>query len=218
MQNVSKREAVEIVASALRDNGDRKILYLLSGGSSAVIGVKALSGLDEQVRNNIAVALVDERFVSYDSTDSNAKLLKDIGILNYTPNFIEVLEAESSSDRAMTAYNYQQKLLQAQKKSEIIIAILGIGSDNHTAGILPGINIDNNNEIIVNYSSDKFERISISPSFFGSIDLLYAYVEGEEKEAAIDKFSEVLDPVDYPSQLIKKAKQYEILYNKEKIE
>ena len=147
-----------------------------------------------------------------------AKLLKDIGILNYTPNFIEVLEAESSSDRAMTAYNYQQKLLQAQKKSEIIIAILGIGSDNHTAGILPGINIDNNNEIIVNYSSDKFERISISPSFFGSIDLLYAYVEGEEKEAAIDKFSEVLDPVDYPSQLIKKAKQYEILYNKEKIE
>ena len=218
MQNVSKREAVEIVASALRDNGDRKILYLLSGGSSAVIGVKALSGLDEQVRNNITVALVDERFVSYDSTDSNAKLLKDIGILNYTPNFIEVLEAESSSDRAMTAYNYQQKLLQAQKKSEIIIAILGIGSDNHTAGILPGINIDNNNEIIVNYSSDKFERISISPSFFGSIDLLYAYVEGEEKEAAIDKFSEVLDPVDYPSQLIKKAKQYEILYNKEKIE
>jgi 6-phosphogluconolactonase len=217
MQNVTKTEAVAIISSALKENEGKKILYLLSGGSSAYIGVQALALVEESKRKNIVVALVDERFVPYDSPDSNAKLLKDLGILNYASNFIEILAGDSVTDRTLVAQRYQQKLLDAQADVDLVIAVLGVGSDNHTAGILPGINFDNNSVAVVDYSSEKFERISISPSFFDSIDILFAYIEGEEKEAAVNELQVIHDSVDYPAQLIKKAKQYEILYNKEKI-
>jgi len=217
MQNVTKTEAERIIAEDIKNSSRKRILYLLSGGSSASVGVAALGILGESVRKKISVAMIDERFVPYDSEDSNAYLLKKLGILDFISVFDEVLENNSGSDRNKVAQNYENKLANALENSDYIIAVLGIGADNHTAGILPGINFNDSNNLVVNYSSDTFERISISPHFFSSIDMLFVYVEGDEKESAVMAVSEVHDSVDYPSQLIKNAKQYEILYNKGKL-
>ena len=217
MQNVTKTEAERIIAEGIKSNSQKRILYLLSGGSSASVGVAALGLLNESVRKNISVAMVDERFVPYNTKDSNAYLLKKLGILNFVSIFDEVLENNSEIDRNKTAQNYENKLANKVENSDYIIAVLGIGADNHTAGILPGINFNDSNNLVVDYSSDTFERISISPHFFNSIDMLFVYVEGDEKESAVMAVSEVHDSVDYPSQLIKNAKQYEILYNKGKL-
>jgi len=217
MQNVTKTEAERIIAEDIKNSSRKRILYLLSGGSSASVGVAALGILGESVRKKISVAMIDERFVPYDSEDSNAYLLKKLGILDFVSVFDEVLENNSGSDRNKVAQNYENKLANALESSDYIIAVLGIGADNHTAGILPGINFNDSNNLVVNYSSDTFERISISPHFFSSIDMLFVYVEGDEKESAVMAVSEVHDSVDYPSQLIKNAKQYEILYNKGKL-
>jgi len=218
MQNVTKTEAERRVAEEIKKNSSKKILYLLSGGSSASIGVAALSKLDDSVRKNMSVAMVDERFVPYDSEDSNAHLLKTLGLLNYVSKFEEILEVNAGINRNQTAMNYESKLASIVETSDYIIAVLGIGADNHTAGILPGINFNDSTNLVVDYSSDNFERISISPHFISSIDMIFAYIEGDEKESAVMAVSEVHDPVDYPSQLIKNAKQYEILYNKGKLE
>jgi len=218
MQNVTKTEAERIIAEDIKNSSRKRILYLLSGGSSASVGVAALGILGESVRKKISVAMIDERFVPYDSEDSNAYLLKKLGILDFVSVFDEVLENNSGSDRNKVAQNYENKLANTLENSDYIIAVLGIGADNHTAGILPGINFNDSNNLVVNYSSDTFERISISPHFFSSIDMLFVYVEGDEKESAVMAVSEVHDSVDYPSQLIKNAKQYEILYNKGKLE
>jgi 6-phosphogluconolactonase/glucosamine-6-phosphate isomerase/deaminase len=217
MQNVTKTEAERIIAEDIKNSSRKRILYLLSGGSSASVGVAALGILGESVRKKISVAMIDERFVPYDSEDSNAYLLKKLGILDFISVFDEVLENNSGSDRNKVAQNYENKLANTLENSDYIIAVLGIGADNHTAGILPGINFNDSNNLVVNYSSDTFERISISPHFFSSIDMLFVYVEGDEKESAVMAVSEVHDSVDYPSQLIKNAKQYEILYNKGKL-
>jgi 6-phosphogluconolactonase/glucosamine-6-phosphate isomerase/deaminase len=217
MQNVTKTEAERIIAEDIKNSSRKRILYLLSGGSSASVGVAALGILGESVRKKISVAMIDERFVPYDSEDSNAYLLKKLGILDFVSVFDEVLENNSGSDRNKVAQNYENKLANALENSDYIIAVLGIGADNHTAGILPGINFNDSNNLVVNYSSDTFERIYISPHFFSSIDMLFVYVEGDEKESAVMAVSEVHDSVDYPSQLIKNAKQYEILYNKGKL-
>jgi 6-phosphogluconolactonase/glucosamine-6-phosphate isomerase/deaminase len=217
MQNITKTEAERIIAEDIKNSSRKRILYLLSGGSSASVGVAALGILGESVRKKISVAMIDERFVPYDSEDSNAYLLKKLGILDFVSVFDEVLENNSGSDRNKVAQNYENKLANALENSDYIIAVLGIGADNHTAGILPGINFNDSNNLVVNYSSDTFERISISPHFFSSIDMLFVYVEGDEKESAVMAVSEVHDSVDYPSQLIKNAKQYEILYNKGKL-
>jgi 6-phosphogluconolactonase/glucosamine-6-phosphate isomerase/deaminase len=217
MQNVTKTEAEHIIAEKIKSSTKKRILYLLSGGSSASVGVAALGLLGESVRKKISVAMVDERFVPYNTKDSNAYLLKKLGIFDFVSVFDEVLENNSESDRNKAAQNYENKLSNALEDSDYIIAVLGIGVDNHTAGILPGINFNDSNNLVVDYSSDTFERISISPHFFNSIDMLFVYVEGDEKESAVMAVSEVHDSVDYPSQLIKNAKQYEILYNKGKL-
>jgi len=213
----SKAEAAQIVANQLADAANNKTVLLLSGGSSAAVGVRALNLLHVDLQHNITVLLADERFVAYDSTDSNATLLKELGIARAQVGFIEVIRPQTLS-RQDTAALYWENLQRSLTNAAHVIAVLGIGTDNHTAGILPSsAAAESQSEGVVDYSTDVFERITIAPNFFKNIDYAFVYAEGEDKEAAVQAIEDTHNVVTHPSQLVKNTKEWQLLFNREKI-
>jgi 6-phosphogluconolactonase/glucosamine-6-phosphate isomerase/deaminase len=209
--------AAQTIAGLLAEIAQEKTIILLSGGSSAAIGVNALKFLGADLQHNITVLLADERYVDYDSEDSNANLLKKYGLSQNCGQFIEVLSADGLS-RQDTAQQFWQNLAAVMKDNKHIVAVLGVGPDNHTAGILPNTDAAKSiSDGVIEYATDMFERITIAPNFFKNIDYAFVYAEGTDKEAAIQAIEQDFDVVSHPSQLVKKAKNWQLLFNKEKI-
>lgn len=217
MTYCTKNEAAKIIASQIELIASNKILVLLSGGSSAAVGVAALALVDQNILPNISVMLADERYVSYGSTESNATLLKQLGIATICQNFTEVLSSDNLSRLEVTA-SFTNNLKLACQNNDTIVAVYGVGYDNHIAGILPNSNAANSlADYACDYVSDQFERITISPKFFNNIDVAYIYAEGSQKAQAVQTIEQDHDVINFPSQLIKKAKKWQLLYNKENV-
>lgn len=127
----------EAVASALSiaivERGEASIA--VSGGSTPKVFFKALSGkvIDWP---KVTVTLVDERFVEPDSDRSNEKLVRDNLLINaaavakleplYYPT-ASAEEAAATASRQTTGIG-----------CPFDVAILGMGSDGHTASFFPG--------------------------------------------------------------------------------
>lgn len=217
MTIVSKLDAAQIIATTIADFAMEKTLILLSGGSSANIGVDALKQVIPELRTNCIVLLADERYVQYGSSDSNATLLKSFGLSGVSGKFVETLQP-SLVGLQETAQLFETNLKAALSECSHCVAVLGIGADNHTAGILPNsIAAQSDNEFVVAYQTDVFERITIAPRFFEKIDVAFAYVAGEDKLPAVATIDGQYDTVSHPSQLIKKTKQWTLLFNKENV-
>lgn len=217
MQVYSTETAINTVAASIEKAANEPTLLLLSGGSSAAVGVGALSKLDPAKRHNVTAMLADERFVPYNSADSNANLLKKLKITDYCGKFIEIL-GENNNDAVDVTEIYAQNLAHEITQANNVIAVFGIGVDNHIAGILPNtVATITNDEYALYYETPKFKRITINPNVFSKIDTAFLYAEGADKEAAVMKIAEYHDPVMYPSQLIKRSKHWQVMYNKEKL-
>lgn len=214
MQYYTKQTASDLVAKAIENaakNG--QILLLLSGGSSAAIGVGALKILPASTQQNITVMLADERYVPYNSASSNSFLLKGLNINDYCSKFIEVLD-EHNNDSIDVTEMFRQNLARQMYKANSLIAVFGVGTDNHIAGILPEtVAATSADEFALYYETPQFERITISPNVFSKIDGAFLYAEGPSKEAAARAVAETHDPVTHPSQLIKLCKNWHIMYN-----
>jgi 6-phosphogluconolactonase/glucosamine-6-phosphate isomerase/deaminase len=203
------------IADTITKNCTGPTLLLLSGGSSAKIAVKALQLLTPEVLNNITVSLSDERYVDATNPNSNWNLLESLGLNVISVKKLPVLKTPLET-REATATSFSQALAAAQAESQFTVTILGIGTDNHTAGILPNTVAAHSTEpIVTHYETDAFERITITPAFFNSIDYAFLYAEGTDKKTAVELLNSELDPISYPSQLIKRTKSYEVLYNEE---
>jgi 6-phosphogluconolactonase/glucosamine-6-phosphate isomerase/deaminase len=206
----TKDQAIQKIADKLSELTYEKTLLLLSGGSSAEVGVKAL--LQAQPKYT-TVAMVDERYVAYGSENSNATLLKEYGL----QDFSEIIQKDSL-DRHETARQYETTLSDLVQNSGKVIAVMGIGTDFHIAGILPNSEAaKTEHDGIIDYDTEQFERITITPAFFNHIDCLYIYAEGEAKAEAIARIDEDNDPVVFPLQNSKHAKEWHILFNKENV-
>lgn len=205
------------ISNKLNSIASRKTLVLLSGGSSAEIGVRALSNLNKNLMQNVTVMLADERYVDYNSPDCNGKLLKDLGVTKYCNEFIEtIIPASMSIDSTVSLF--RENILKYMDKTKSIIAVFGVGVDNHIAGILPKSQAATSKELIAtSYFTEQFSRITISPVFFDKINIAYIYAEGKDKLGPVESVNENLNCISYPSQLVKKCDTWNILFNKEKL-
>lgn len=217
MQLTTQSEAVEYISTTLKSVAKDLTLFLVSGGSSAKTAVAALQCLDNKLSKNITVMLADERYLPYNSPDSNAKILKDLGIVENCGKFIEILSPDNSSAKDVTG-KYREQLARYMLDAKTMIALFGIGTDNHIAGILPDTVAARSKETLtVHYTTPIFERISIAPDVFGKITEGFIYAEGPDKESAIRAIEQEFDSISHPAQLIKRCASWHVLYNKEGI-
>lgn len=211
---VTKQDAINRISTALCDAAQQKTLLLMSGGSSAPISVAALKMLNETAQQNVTVILTDERYVAYDSINSNAKVLKDLDVTENCAKFIEILSSSNDSADLVTDQFGQNLSLQLQEVRNVV-AVFGSGTNNHIAGIFPkSLSAKTYERPVICYRAPDFERITITPAVFSKINTAFMYDEGIIKDAAIHSIEQNYDSAKYPSQLLKKCDSWEILFNK----
>lgn len=138
------------------------VLWLISGGSSVKIEIAAMAHVSNTLSANLTIMPVDERFGPYDHTSSNSAAMRTAGFDPKQAMWIDILSDNPSIDEAtarLAAY-----LSESVAKESTIVATLGIGSDGHTAGILPGSIGVHSPELAVWYHADDYERITLTAS------------------------------------------------------
>lgn len=198
-------EIANFVANLINDKLQQnlKVIWFVSGGSVVPLEILILKKINRFNICNLIVTLADERFVAVDSVDSNWFKLKEEGFFMDGVKMIPYLMGE---DLISTVKNIEKKLKKEIDNSDYKIGIFGIGTDGHTAGILPYTFAVLNNELLCAYDTELYERITITPSTIKMLDEAIVYAVGKTKWPVIEKL--IFDDLsinEQPSQVLKKV-------------
>lgn len=183
----------DAVAGELADAIVRRgqALLAVSGGSTPQLFFDALSRKDLDWAK-VTVTLVDERFVAESSPRSNAGLIRK-----------HLLTNEASAARFVPLYRQDKTAEQAACETSAVLAalpfpldaaILGMGTDGHTASFFPDAD---NLETLTDPASTALVEPVVAPSAgeprltlplarLTEARFLALHIEGEEKRAVLD--------------------------------
>lgn len=172
-------------------------LLLLSGGSSPKSLYKRLSLSNLSVG---AVATVDERFGPYGHGQSNERMFEETGIYKWAEKqnakVYRVLHKGASVTLEEAAQNYETEIKEAFRKFPKKVAVMGVGSDGHTAGIAPGVSWWDTNRLVVGYKNNPTaggpgwhwpERVTLTFTALRKVDKFLLLVFGEEKRRVLER-------------------------------
>jgi 6-phosphogluconolactonase/glucosamine-6-phosphate isomerase/deaminase len=213
---------------------DPKTVLYLSGGSTPEALYEKLA--QEEKLSAGAVGIVDERFGPKFHDKSNEKMIRDTGLLRYLEMrdipFYPILTSHPESrhsefiseshgilkqvqddksvqhdnERELVAKAYDEKLRELNANYQKSVAIMGIGSDGHTAGI-PSLKSNLKDQISKIYdmydlvteyadASGKYgERVTMTFLALSMMDVLLVLAFGSGKKEAIElMFSSPVGP------------------------
>lgn len=198
----SEEPVVAYLASLLSKklHAGQKVLWLVSGGSA--IGVQAavaqkLAGHD---LSKLTVTLADERFGPVGHTDSNWQKLQDTGFSLDGATLLPVL---TGAGMEVTADQFAKNLANSYAKADFRLALLGLGPDGHTAGILPGTPATVAPGWAVAYHTSQFDRITMTAGAITKLDEVVMYAMGETKRIPLEDLHKNLLLDEQPAQAIK---------------
>jgi 6-phosphogluconolactonase/glucosamine-6-phosphate isomerase/deaminase len=215
--------AGEALGNILAQFFESPTLLMLSGGSA----LKILDFVDEEVLGaRLTVAVLDERF-SVDPLVNNFAQLQDtdfyIRALERDTSFIGTLPRKNDTKENLALrFEAALKNWQQENPQGFIVATLGMGSDGHTAGIMPfPKNPDdfkkmfNGNKWVAAYDAgDKNpfrERITTTLPFLRTVDKAVGFIVGEEKKPALDRVLTKRDLLEqYPAMIFWEMKDLKI--------
>ena len=184
-------DGFEKAKELLYKNCDSQTVLFLSGGSTPKVLYETLE--NEKKLKVGAVATVDERYGEKLHENSNELMIKGTGFLNYLENqnthFYSILE---SKDIETTTKDYEGVVQSLLKDYKQRIAILGIGSDGHIAGLPAGISnfqFPISNDLVINiqnFPGEFKQRITLTFKALEQMDTLIVIVLGEEKKNALE--------------------------------
>ncbi len=204
------------------------VLFMVSGGSTAPVAAAVCADVAREFRDRskilkllMSVTLADERYGTVGHPDSNWRLLLECGLepelFASFPILGEGSGTNGGEDADARAFGDMLADAAARRGHDAlyIAALLGIGEDGHTAGILPGSPAaaisPEDPTYAVAYRSAIFNRITITPAFFRHMDLAVAYATGTNKRAAIDALRSEGPATEPPARLLSLARE-SVLY------
>lgn len=180
---------------------------MLSGGSGINIAKNLDFKIDLKYLKNLTITVTDERVVI--GKDNNFESLIEVlpSILVNNARFIDTsvksIRRVSDVETHSQEFDKQLRTWSKQNPSGKVVALLGIGADGHTAGILPfdkNPALETNNEKwIVGYAIDDYYknpdkineyhyRTTITfPFMLNKIDRVVVYAVGENKKQVLRK-------------------------------
>ncbi len=193
--NTPAIDAGRELSGLLLANTITPLLILVSGGSA----VSVIEHCDTTLMGeHITLGLIDERF-SKDPADLNKILLETSDFftegVKYGANTFDLsMEDKESSTAAAERFEDQLRAWINRYPQGKIFAVLGIGEDGHTAGIMPGLHdVDfSGSKLAVAYTIDKkvsmhTDRITVTLTFLRTyVDEAIAYAVGPKKQKAIN--------------------------------
>ena len=193
-------ELSQRLTSELKKN--KRVLWLVPGGSSIAAAVKIMQALPEEENNNLAIFLTDERYGEVGHIHSNAKQLMDSGFTQKQAIFVPVLAPGFSLEE--TKERYAEAAKRAFEHADVIIAQFGIGTDGHIAGILPHSEAAAADGWVAAYETQEHTRVTLTFEALRHISAAYAFVFGDAKKQALEQLrDETLALADEPSQILK---------------
>lgn len=197
--NTLVAECQDVLSEAISKHGSATML--LSGGTTPAPLYEALSKTDLNWKK-IKVALVDERWVDESHSASNEALVKRSLLINNAKNVEFTTMKTTAATPAAGQAECEERY--GRLPQPFSLAILGMGSDGHTASLFPGANglkqaLDlGNNQLTAAISAKQSdvtgpntERMTLTLSALLSTERLVILLTGEDKLAV---FSEAQKP------------------------
>jgi 6-phosphogluconolactonase/glucosamine-6-phosphate isomerase/deaminase len=203
---ISTDEVAEYIANNIKlhlDNNE-KVFWLVAGGSSIPITVETSKLLANSRLNNLSVSLTDERYGPIGHKDSNWQQLLEAGLFLKGAELIPVLEGGNLDD---TTLSYAGKLASQLKDCDFSVGLFGIGTDGHTAGILPGSRAIEAKTLTVWYDGIDYKRVTATPQAITKLDEAVVYAVGKGKWPVLDKLDRDLSLDIMPAQLLKRVRK-----------
>lgn len=189
----NSNEGIHLAKTILYDLCDKKTALFLSGGKTPKPLYEALA--KEEKLTVGAVAMVDDRYSLHEQY-SNEFMIRESGLIPFLEKenipFYPILKY--GLNRIQTAREYESDVKFLFEHFKKKIAILGIGRDGHTAGILPMYNrlvhyTPHKNSLVSasEYSVGQIrERITLTFKALSEMDYLIVLVTGSEKKKALE--------------------------------
>jgi 6-phosphogluconolactonase/glucosamine-6-phosphate isomerase/deaminase len=202
-------EVAEEISRKLQ--ADTDVTWFLSGGSSVELEVAVRKRIKPSLsKGKLHICLIDERFGSIGHKNSNWQQLINQGFEFENCEVHPLLDEGLSQEQA--AKNYSQ-LVHSLLDTTYTIALFGIGSDGHTAGLLPFNSIMNSDRYYNNYQAEDFVRITATPKLVSRLDHSILYAMGEHKEDALHQIFKNGSMDEVPARILLSAKQLTIITN-----
>lgn len=194
---------IEKIKQAQSDG--KKTLVFLSGGSVMALYPK----LAEFIR--LRIAQVDERFQPENKEDINARAIDKTGFQ------VPYYKVRQDGSLAEAVRSYDNEISRLMEWADYKMAVLGIGEDGHTAGLILGYEKEWNIDSYVagyNLGYGKFrQRITVTPKLLKQLDYALVVAGGEKKKTAIQnalKKENLEDLNNYPAAIIQKIPQVDL--------
>ena len=182
------------------------VLWLVSGGSNVAPQCQVMTGLGQsstpEQLSQLTIMPVDVRYGPNGHADSNYEQMRQAGFEPGTARWIDVLADNASFDE--TVRQYDDALRQSYSTADIVVATLGLGTDAHTAGVLPGSPaVEPTDHFVVGYAWTDYQRMTASLMALRRIATVWLLAYGEAKAGALRRLYDNAEPLrDLPSVLL----------------
>lgn len=165
----------------------KPVIWLVCGGSNITTEVEIMNLVRTTVDGSLANLLIlpmDERYGAAGHPDSNYRQLKEAGFDPGDALWIDVLER--GLPLAETVEHYGSLIDAAFASADGIYGLFGLGTDAHTAGVLPGSPaVVETVATVVGYDSPPFIRLTLTPSKLVKISAAFVLAYGDSKYKAL---------------------------------
>ena len=180
--SVGEAELQRLLSSRL--SAGKRLLWIVTGGSNVPITIRVMSAIDSPLTKNLHLLLSDERYGYVNHLDSNYFQLINGGLDLKQATFAPIL---TGVDFKPTLDHFAELFESEISWADEVIGQLGIGSDGHIAGILPGSTELESHELVVGYEAAPYSRLSLSLEALKRINLSYVFCFGQNKHEALTR-------------------------------
>ena len=201
----TKHSVAGLIAERLSDLLEKgPVTWLVSGGSNIMHQVETLNILINTIEtSNLTILLIDERYGKVGHADSNWSQLTAKGFMVPGPTFIAPF-TESETTLELAVARYETIMQQIFDSNNYTYAQLGMGSDGHVSGILPGSSAAHETKTLVTgYVSEQYQRLTTTFPALRRLDEVALVAFGDDKQLQLERLAEMIDPVEQPVQILK---------------
>ncbi len=178
----------------------------LAGGSTPKAIYKLWGERSQLAWDKLHLFYGDERCVPPDHPDSNAGMVA-AALLEQLPTAPHIYRMEGEDEQPeRAALNYEETLREALEELEAIdLALLGIGTDGHTASLFPGGSAIRERErlcVTAPAPDGKMQRLTLTPpALRGARRIMFMAAGADKAEVIRQVIQGNVEPDKYPSQL-----------------
>lgn len=176
----------------------RHVLWLVCGGSNIPTEAEVMRQLSEHhaaALDNLTILPMDERYGPVGHSDSNYHQLQEAGFKPGGALWMDVL-AKNMPLGDTVAY-YEDLFANAAAVADTIVGTFGLGTDGHTAGVLPhSPAVADSISSVVGYDSPPFVRMTLTPQELARTQHAYVLAYGESKREPLTRLQAHTEPLE----------------------